>query len=151
MSVLPSFTTTTQRRDGTGPDFWRFPGRTSTVVNDRIRRNTTVYMWSYISVSYTETYGGIRRKKRSFTVLVHEGCIQSPFSSVYDRIVPYTVTKIYDRNTITCITVVYGRIVNVYSRLRSYTELVTVDLGRYRYRSNSNRPVCKLFRNRFHV
>jgi hypothetical protein len=88
-----------------------------------------IVLRSYISVSYTETYGGIRRKKTLFTVLVHEGRIQSPFSSVYDRIAAYTVTEIYDRNTITCITAKYGRIVNVYGRLRSYTELVTVDLG----------------------
>jgi hypothetical protein len=54
----------------------------------------------------------------------------TPTPSVYDRIVPYTVTEIYDRNTITCVTVKYGRIVNVYGRLRQYTELVTVDLGR---------------------
>ncbi len=80
-------------------------------------------------MSCTETYGDIRRKKRSFTVLVHGGRIQSPFSSVYDRIAPYTVTEIYDRNTITCITAKYGRIVNVYGRLRPYMELVTVDLG----------------------
>jgi hypothetical protein len=45
-----------------------------------------IVLRSYISVSYTEIYGDIRRKKRSFTVLVHGDRIQSPFSSVYDRI-----------------------------------------------------------------
>jgi hypothetical protein len=50
----------------------------------------------YISVSYTEKYGDIRRKKRSFTDSVHEGRIRSPFFSVYDRIAPYTDTDIYD-------------------------------------------------------
>ncbi len=30
-----------------------------------------IVLRSYISVSYTETYDDIRRKKRSFTVLVH--------------------------------------------------------------------------------
>jgi hypothetical protein len=80
------------------------PGRTSTVVYNRIRRNATVYMWSY-----TETYGDIWRKKQSFTVLVHGGRIQSPFSFLYDR------------NTIICITAKYGRIVNVYGCLRPYT------------------------------
>ncbi len=74
---------------------------------------------SYISVSYTETYSDMRRKKRSFTVLIHGGRLQSPFSSVYDRIAPYAVTEIYDRNTITCITAKYGRIVNVYDRIRT--------------------------------
>jgi len=61
----------------------------------------------------------------------------------YDlRISPYTITAIYDRNTITCITAKYGRIRSVYGmytvvydtvydRLRPYTESVTVDLGRY--------------------
>ncbi len=98
------------------------PGRTSTIVNNRIRRNTTVYMIvlrSYISVSYTETYGDIRREKRSFAVLVHGARIQSPFSSIYDRIAPYTVTEIYDRNTITCITAKYGPIWSYRERLRS--------------------------------
>ncbi len=74
---------------------------------------------SYISVSYTETCGDIRRRKRSFTVSLHGGPIQSPFYSVYDRIAPYTVTDIYDRNTITCVTAKYGRIQSYRERLWS--------------------------------
>jgi len=41
---------------------------------------------------------------------------------VNDRITPYTVTEIYDRNTITCNTAKYGRI-------RSFMESVTFKLG----------------------
>jgi hypothetical protein len=58
------------------------------------------------------------------------------------RISSYTVTDIYDRNTITCFMTKYGRIrsvygmytvvyATVYDRLRPYTESVTVDLGWY--------------------
>jgi hypothetical protein len=65
-------------------------------------------------VSYTETYGDIRRRKRSFTVLVHGDRIQSPFSSVYDRIAPYTVTEIYDRR-------------------QPYTECVNLDLDKLNF------------------
>jgi hypothetical protein len=67
-----------------------------------------IVLRSYISVSYTEAYVDIRRKKRSFTVLVHGGGIQSPFSSVYDR------------NTITCITAKYGHKRSYRERLRSF-------------------------------
>ncbi len=48
--------------------------------------------------------------------------MQSPFSSVYDRIAPYTVTDMYDRNKVTCITAKYGR-------KRPNTECVNFDLG----------------------
>jgi hypothetical protein len=57
------------------------------------------------------------------------------------RISSYTVTDIYDRNTITCFMAKYGRILSVYGmytvvcdtvydRLRPYTESETVDLGK---------------------
>jgi len=66
-----------------------------------------IVLRSYISVSYTETYGDIRRKKQSFTVWVHGGRIQSPFSSVYNRTV------------------------NFYGCKRPYTECVNLDLGNH--------------------
>jgi hypothetical protein len=100
--------------------------RSFTTVYGEIRRFTC----DRITIVYLHVvYGDIRRKNRSFTVLVHGGRIQSLFSSVYDRIAPYTVTMIYDRNTITCITAKYSRIRSYRERLRPYTELVTVDLG----------------------
>ncbi len=41
---------------------------------------------------------------------------------VYDlRFAPYTVTEIYDRNTITCNTAKYGRKRPYFPRIRSYT------------------------------
>ena len=66
---------------------------------------------------------------------------RSPYTvSVFHRISSYTVTGIYDRNTITCFMAKYGRIRNVfgmytvvydavYDRKRPFTESVTVDLG----------------------
>ncbi len=68
------------------------------------------------------------------------GKIRSLTVSVFRRISPYTVTDIYDRNTITCFMAKYGRIRSVYGMytvvcdtvydcLRPYTESVTVDLG----------------------
>ncbi len=90
----------------------------------RKRPYTEKYDGLHVIVYLRVLYGDIRRytkKKRSFTVLVHGGRIQSPFSSVYDCIAPYTVTEIYDRNTITCITAKYGRIRSYHERLRSFT------------------------------
>jgi hypothetical protein len=61
--------------------------------------------------------------------------------SVYDlRISSYTVTDIYDRNTITCFMAKYGRMRSVfgmymvvygtvYDRKRPFTESIMVDLG----------------------
>ncbi len=46
----------------------RIPGQTSTVVNDHIRRNTTIYMWSYydrISPCLLLSY-----YKKTYTVLI---------------------------------------------------------------------------------
>jgi hypothetical protein len=46
--------------------FFTSPGQTSTLVNDRISPYSSVLhgavLRSYISVSYTEEYGDIRRK-----------------------------------------------------------------------------------------
>jgi hypothetical protein len=55
---------------------------------------------SYISVSYTEKYGDLRRKKHSFTGFVYADRIRSPFFSVYDRVAPYTVREKYGPCTI---------------------------------------------------
>ena len=74
-------------------------------------------------MSYTEKYGDIRRKKRSFTVSVHGGYIRSPFFSEYDRLAPYTGTEIYDRNTGPCNTTKYGRIRRNTDRVRSFTSV----------------------------
>ncbi len=67
------------------------PGQTTTVVNDRIRRNTTIYnlhgavLGPFISVSYTETYGDIRRKKND-RVLSQYTEEYGPCTVVYERI-----------------------------------------------------------------
>jgi hypothetical protein len=74
---------------------------------------------SYITVSYTEKYGDLRRKKRSFTAFVHRSRIRSPFCSVYNRIAPYTVTEICDRNTVPYNTEKYGSCTVVYERIRT--------------------------------
>jgi hypothetical protein len=66
--------------------------------------------------------------------------IWEKYDRVRFRISSYTVTDIYDRNTITCFMAKYGRIRSVYGmytvvydtvydRLPPYTESVTVDLG----------------------
>ena len=57
----------------------------------------------------------------SYTEAVY-GLRIAPFFFVYDRISPYTVTEIYDRNTRPCNTAKYGRV-------RPFTESVTFDLG----------------------
>jgi hypothetical protein len=124
----------------------------------RIRRNTTIYMVPYvlrpfISVSYTEKYGDIRRKKRSFTVSVHGGHIRSQYTeaiyglstrrpytvSVLLRFSPYIIVLLRIRarrytivirdHVIRQNTVVYGGIRIVHGRLRAYTDSVIIDLG----------------------
>ena len=52
-----------------------------------------IVLRSYISVSYTEIYGDIRTKIRSFTVSVNGDRIRSPFCSVFFRI--RTNTTVY--------------------------------------------------------
>jgi hypothetical protein len=54
------------------------------------------------------------------------------FPAVYDSYWPYMIrqkTVVIRSHVLRQNTVVYGRIVNVYGRLRPYTELITVDLG----------------------
>ena len=68
------------------------PGQTSTVVNGRIWRTTTKYMApyydQYISVSFTEKHGDIRRKK----TVVYSRSIRSSYTiSVLLRISAYTI------------------------------------------------------------
>src|SRR5271154_754196 len=85
----------------------------------RIRRNTVIYGQKNdrLLPSYTEVVYDLRFP---------------PFFFVYDRIVPYTVTEIYDRNTRPCNTVKYGRIRKNMERTRSFTgvkDSVFGDLG----------------------
>ena len=63
----------------------------------RIRRNMVIYGQKNdrLLPSYTEVVYDLRF---------------APFFSIYDRIVPYTVTEVYDRNTRPCNTAKYGRI-----------------------------------------
>ena len=67
------------------------------VVNDRTRRNTAIY---------GEENG---RLWFAYTMSIYDGRF-TPCFSVNDRIVSYTLTKIYDRNTGTCNMIKYGRI-----------------------------------------
>ena len=97
---------------------------------------TVVFQKTLVYDRIQEKYDRLRSWNAPYTV------------SVFLRISPYTVTDIYDRNTITGFTAKYGRIRSVYGmytvvydRLRPYTESVTVDLGtstlweRFRYQS----------------
>ena len=59
------------------------------------------------------------------------GSLQSK-TTVYDRILPCTIQKIYDRNTEPCNTAKYGEILSYTienERIRSYTNSVKLDLG----------------------
>ncbi len=110
-----------------------------------IRRLT----WDRITIEYLRVvHGDLRqyteKKKRSFTVLVHGGRIKFPFYPVYDRIPHPQVTEIYDRNTITCITAKYVRIMNVYGRLGPYTQLLRVNLGEAVFHEFSAKTLRKL-------
>ncbi len=69
-------------------------------------------------------------QRRSFTTVYGKNTVvyERKRSVCGLRISPYTVTEIYDRNTGSCNTVVYG-VVN--GRKRPYTESVTIDLGVY--------------------
>jgi hypothetical protein len=102
------------------------PGQTSTVVNGRIWRNTTKYMVpyhaQYISLSFTEKYGDIRRKNGRLRSLYTEFLYDlrfAPYFGVYDRISPYTSRQYTERNTGPCKT-------PKYDPLRSYTETYTI-------------------------
>ena len=108
-----------------------FPGRTTTLVNDRMSPYSSVLHGSvlrlYMSVSYTEKYCDIRRKnghlRWSYTESVH-GLRFSRYFPVYHRISPYTVTEIHDGDTEPCNTEKYGRI-------RPSTYFVIVELRNY--------------------
>ncbi len=110
--------------------FQNDPGRTSTVVNDRIRRNTTIYMVPYYDRlspcrirRNTVIYGEKNDRLRSQYTEAIYGLRFAPFFSVYDRIAPYTGTEIYDRNTGPCNTTKYGRIRRNTDRVRSFTSV----------------------------
>ena len=93
------------------------PGQTATVVNDRIRRNTMIYLCPYYDRIFpcrirrnTVVYGEEDDRIRS---LYTESACDVRFTSyfsIYDRFSSYTVTTLYDRNTGTGITTKYGRI-----------------------------------------
>ena len=105
-----------------------FPGRTSTIVNDRLRRNTTKYLAPYYDRkspcrirSNTTIYGEkYDRLRFSYTKSVY-GTRFAPYFSVYDRLRLYTATTIYDRNTEPGITVKYDRKRSYRGRIRSFT------------------------------
>ncbi len=92
---------------------------------------TVVFLYTLIYDRIQEKYDHLRP---------YMGKIRLLTVSVFSRISSYTVTDIYDRNTITRFIAKYGRIRSVYGmytvvydivydRLRPYTESVTVDLG----------------------
>ncbi len=115
-------------------------GRTCTIVNDRIRWNTTIYMWQYYdrispcrlrrnTAIYGDKYG---RLLSSYTAAVY-GLRFAPFFSVYGCKRPYTVTEIYDRNTVTCNTAKYDRIRRNTERIRSFTSVYGIRIRRPGY------------------
>jgi hypothetical protein len=97
--------------------------------------------------SYTEKYGDIRRKKRSFTISVHGGHIRARRYTIVIR------DHVIRQNT-----VVYGEIRTVYGRLRAYTNSVIIDLGTFvkkpfrhiekRFHSHIGYPSTPLEKNR---
>ena len=104
------------------------PGQTCTVVNDRIRRHTTIYMIQYYDrISpcrirrNTLTYGEKNARLLSSNTEAVYGLRFAPFFPVYDRITPYTVTEIYDRNTVSCNTAKYDRLRRNTTRTRAFT------------------------------
>ncbi len=99
---------------------------------------TTSHDLCTVILLYTLIYDRIQEKYDDLRPYM--GKIRSLTISVFSRISSYTVTDMYDRNTITCFMAKYGRIRSVYGmytvvydtvydRLRPYTESVTVDLG----------------------
>ena len=109
-----------------------YPGQIATVVNDRIRRNTMIYLCPYYDRIFpcrirrnTVVYGEEDDRIRSlYTEFACDVRFTSYFS-VYDRFSSYTVTTLYDRNTGTGIT-------TKYSRIRSVIESYAVVNGRIR-------------------
>jgi hypothetical protein len=94
--------------------FFTNPGQTRTVVNDRIRRNTTIYMMPYYDrispyrIRRNTAINGEEngRLRSSFTESVYDYRF-APYFPVYHRISPYTVTEKNDRNTGSCNTQKY--------------------------------------------
>jgi hypothetical protein len=94
------------------------------------------------AVIFLYTVANERIQEKYDDLRPYMGKIRSLTVSVFRRISSYTVTDIYDRNTITCFMAKYGRIRSVYGmytvvcdtvydRLRPYTDSITVDLGRF--------------------
>ena len=121
------------------------PGRTSTVLNDRIRKNTTKYLAQYYDRkspcrirSNTTIYGEkYDRLRFSYMESVYDLRF-SPYFAVYGRISPYTTrwyTIVILSHVLRPNTIVYGDKRNVYGRLRPYMDSVNLDLG-FRKRLN---------------
>ncbi len=92
---------------------------------------TVIFVYTLIYDRKQEKYDHLRP---------YMGKIRLLTVSIFRRISSYTVTNIYDRNTITCFMTKYGRIRSAYgmytvvydtayARLRPYAESVAVDLG----------------------
>jgi hypothetical protein len=91
----------------------------------------------FISVSYTEKCGDIRRKKNDrllsqYTEAIY-GLRFAPYMIVLLRIRARRYTIVIRDHVIRQNTVVYGGIRTVYGRLRAYTDSVIVDLGISQY------------------
>jgi hypothetical protein len=113
-----------------------FPGQTGTVVNDRIRRNTTIYMVPY----YDRLSSSRIRRNTEEKPIVYCLSTRRPYTvSVLLRFSPHMIVLLRIRarrytivirdHVIRQNTVVYGGIRTVYGRLRAYTDSVIVDLG----------------------
>jgi hypothetical protein len=99
--------------------------RSKTTVYEEIRRFTCDSIRVvYLRVVYEEirryTEKNYGRLRSPYTMSIYDLGF-TPYFSVCDRIPPYTITEIYDRNTVTCNPVKYGRLRQYFSRTRSYT------------------------------
>ena len=125
----------------------QIPGRTSTVINDRIRRNTAIYMVAYYDrISpcrirrNTVIYGQKNdRLLPSYTAAVY-GLRFSPYMIVLFRIRSRRYTIVIRDHVIRQNTVVHGKIRNVHGRLQAYTDSVFVDLHSKQKRNFTEPP-----------
>ena len=96
----------------------------------RIRRNTL-------------TYGEKNARLLSLNTEAVYGLRFAPFFSVYDRITPYTVTDIYDRNTVSCNTATYDRLRRNTARTRAFTAVYGLRNRRPGKKTNRRRRCCR--------
>ena len=119
----------------------RYPGQTTTVVCDRILKNTTKYLVQYYdrifscrlrryTTTYGERYGRLRSSNTEFVYDLRF----APYFPVNNSIPSYTTR----RNMIVILnhvlrdrTVGYGACIRVYGRKREYMHCVSLDLGNY--------------------